>query len=380
MPERITVLELRAMTDDPTSEISTPNIPGPDDVTSDWLTDCLRQAGHTDAEVRGFESTRIGTGQIGMCVRYALDVGGGDESTPTSLVGKFASDDPTSRHTGVMLRNYIKEVCFYRELQQRLTISTPRCYYAEIEGQGPEFALLLEDLAPGEQGDQLAGCSPDTARAAVLELVGLHAPSWCDERLRGIEWLGEPSAPLIQLGRAMYQAQLPGFIARYGSRLETDETEIIEQVATSTAAPFEMLPTPFSLVHVDYRLDNLLIDRQRNPPKISAVDWQSITLGSPLSDVAYFLGAGLVPEVRRDAEQNIVRAYHTALESAGIAGYEWQDCWNDYRRGTFSGFAVTIIASMMVEQTDRGDEMFVAMARRHSRHALDLGAQEFLTA
>ena len=30
---------------------------------------------------------------------------------------------------------------------------------------------------------------------------------------------------------------------------------------------------------------------------IAVVDWQSITLGSPLSDVAYFLGAGLLPQV-----------------------------------------------------------------------------------
>jgi len=365
------------MTESANSE--TPTILGPQDVTAAWLTGCLQRSGHTDAVVRSFESTRIGTGQIGMCVRYDLDLDGGDESTPVSLVGKFASDDPTSRHTGVMLGNYIKEVCFYRELQHRLTISTPRCYYAEIEGQGPEFALLLEDLAPGEQGDQLAGCTPAVARAAVLELVGLHAPSWCDEGLRNTEWIGEPSEPRIALGRAMYQAQLPGFVERYGPRLEADEVEIIEQVAASTGAPFELLGSPYSLVHVDYRLDNLLIDSRSDPPKISAVDWQSITLGNPLSDVAYFLGAGLLPEVRRDVEHEIVRAYHAALESAGVSGYAWQDCWNDYRRSTFSGFAVTVIASMMVQQTERGDDMFVAMARRHSRHALDLGAQEFLS-
>jgi hypothetical protein len=367
------------MTDNPAPPIATHDIPTAENVTSGWLTGCLQKAGHTTAVVRGFQSERIGTGQIGMCVRYELDIVGGDASTPTSLVGKFASDDPTSRHTGVQLGNYIKEVCFYRELQHRLTISTPRCYYAEIVGQGPEFALLLEDLAPGEQGDQLVGCTTDVARAAVLELVGLHAPSWRDDDLRGSEWLGEPSAPMIALGRAMYQAQLPGFIDRYGPSLEPDEAEIIEQVASSSAAPFEPLPDPFSLVHVDYRLDNLLIDSRPHPPKISAVDWQSITLGSPLSDVAYFLGAGLVPEARRLGEQDIVRAYHAALEPAGVNGYAWQDCWNDYRRGTFSGFAVTVIASMMVQQTQRGDEMFTAMARRHSRHALDLEAQEFLS-
>jgi hypothetical protein len=97
-----------------------------------------------------------------------------------------------------------------------------------------------------------------------------------------------------------------------------------------------------------------------------------------LSDVAYFLGAGMLPEARRPVEGAIVEAYHAALRGAGVTGYEWDDCWNDYRRGTFAGFAVTVVASMLVQQTARGDEMFTVMARRHSRHALDLGAGEFL--
>jgi aminoglycoside phosphotransferase (APT) family kinase protein len=216
------------------------------------------------------------------------------------------------------------------------------------------------------------------ARAAVLELVGLHAPSWCDETLRGIDWLGEPSDMTVEIGRMLYAGQLPGFLERYGARLASDEAAIIARVAESKRAPFELLGDPFALVHIDYRLDNLLIDESVEPMRISVVDWQSVTLGHPLSDVAYFLGAGLVPEERRDAEKEIVRAYHEAIEKAGVADYGWDRCWNDYRRGAFAGFAVTVIASMMVEQTERGDEMFVAMARRHSRHALDLGADEFL--
>jgi hypothetical protein len=31
-----------------------------------------------------------------------------------------------------------------------------------------------------------------------------------------------------------------------------------------------------------------------------------------------------------------------------------------------------------VARTDRGDTMFTTMARRHARHAIDLGAEEFL--
>jgi hypothetical protein len=353
-------------------------IPSWDSITASWLTDRLHEAGHTGVAVRSFTRTQIGTGQIGKCIRFELDLEGEDPEAPRTLVGKFPSDDPTSRATGVALRNYIKEVSFYRQMQKRLTISTPRCYYARIEGEGPNFALLLADLSPAKQGDQLAGCSVDVARAAVLELVGLHAPSWCDDTLRAIDWIGAPDRAGADTTRMLYGAQLPGFLARYGSKLATDEIEIIEQVAESSSVPFETLQSPFSLIHIDYRLDNLLIDESARPMKISVVDWQSITLGSPLSDVAYFLGAGLVSEDRRRAEVGIVRAYHGALQAAGIDDYPWTRCWNDYRRGAFAGFAVTVIASMLVQQTQRGDEMFVTMARRHARHALDVGAREFL--
>lgn len=353
-------------------------LPTAETIDAAWLTERLREAGHASVTVSGISRERIGTGQVGMCVRYTLDLEGADESTPRTLVGKFASDDPTSRQTGILLKNYIKEVSFYRELAGRLSIRTPRCYYADIVGEGPDFVLLLEDMAPAEQGDQLAGCSPEIARAAVLELVGLHAPSWRDETLRGPEWLGEPSDTSVQMGRMLYKANLPGFLERYGPRLAADEAAIIEAAAESKGPPFQLLGEAWSLVHIDYRLDNLLIDHTQAPPAVSVVDWQSVTIGSPLSDVAYFLGAGLLPEDRRGAEEEIVRSYHEALGRAGVSGYAWEACWQDYRRGAFSGFAVTIIASMMVQQTERGDEMFVAMARRHARHALDLGAGDLL--
>lgn len=353
-------------------------IPTPEKIDAAFLTRILRKADYPSAEVKDFTAEQIGTGQIGKCIRYSLELADVDPKTPRSLVGKFPSDDLKSRATGVQLRNYLKEVSFYRELQSRLEISTPRCYYAEIVGEGPEFALFLEDLSPAEQGDQLGGCSSEIAREAVLELVGLHAPSWCDASLRGIDWLGEPDSTTIQIVRMLYSTNLPGFLERYGDFLDTDQRGIIERVGAAESGAFRLLSEPFSLIHVDYRLDNLLIDTSVVPPRVTAVDWQSITLGSPLADVAYFMGAGLLADDRRTIEHELVREYHDALARAGISDYPWKDCWNDYRRGAFAGFGVTVIASMLVGQTDRGDEMFTAMARRHSRHALDLDAAEFL--
>jgi hypothetical protein len=218
-------------------------IPRAEDVDREWLTERLRAAGH-DAVVRGFRATRIGTGQIGKCIRFELDLERADAATPSSLVGKFPSDDPLSRATGVQLGNFVKEVSFYCSLQSSVSIRTPRCYYAEIDGQGPDFALLLEDLRPARQGDQLAGCSVAVARAAVHELVGLHAPHWCDAGLRGIPWLGESRPENAAAMRGFYQQLLGPFLGRYGARLERDEAEIIERVGASAAAPlFAPRPT-----------------------------------------------------------------------------------------------------------------------------------------
>jgi len=354
----------------------------PEDITVEWLNTCLSEAGHGDTPITSFAAKPIGTGQLGECVRLTLAgntiTNGG--TAPATLVAKLPSTNPTSRATGVALRSYIKEVRFYQELQHRLSIRTPICYFADIDGEGPDFVLLLEDLAPAVQGDQLGGCSVVEADAAVQQLVGLHAPTWNDASLRDVEWLGVPDPDSIELVRGLYQGQLAAFLDRFGSGLTTDQAGVISALgAAADAPPFSLLPENYSAVHTDYRLDNVLIDSTPATPTVAAVDWQGVRVGQPLSDVAYFLGAGLLAEERRGAERAIVDAYHQRLTEAGVAGYDAATCWDDYRRGTFSGLIVTVIAALLVEQTERGDAMFAAMAERHSQHVLDLDALEFLS-
>lgn len=353
-------------------------IPTPDTIDAAFLTRVLRANGHNEVSVRSFRAERIGTGQLGTCMRYTLELAGGTRDAPRSLVGKFPSDDPLSRATGEQLGNYYREVMFYRELASRLPVAKPRCYFAEVAGRGSDFAILLEDMAPAKQGDQLAGCSVAVARAAVRELVKLHAPTWQDESLRGKDWIEERTAEKGSEWREMYRASLAPFLARFGSRLADDEREIIAAVADSKGPPFAYPAEPWALVHIDFRLDNLLIDESVTPPRVAVVDWQSVVLQSPLSDLAYFLGASLLPEVRRPVERELVREYHDGLVAAGVRGYDFARCWDDYRRGAFAGFSVTVIASVIVQETARGNEMFTVMARRHSRHALDLASAEFL--
>ena len=249
-----------------------------------------------------------------------------------------------------------------------------------VSGDGPEFVLLLEDMQPAQQGDQLAGCDPGLARAAVVQLVGLHGPTWCDDSLKEAAWLslGDPAEVNVMLGM-FYRGVLGDFVDRYRDGLSPQETALLEHVGNATTLPFSPPPTEtFCIVHQDYRLDNLLIDDRRTPPAITAVDWQSPALGGPLTDVAYFLGASLRPEDRRAAEVDIVRAYHDALRAFGITDFGWSECWEEYRRASLHGLVVAVLAAMGAERTERGDELIAAMVHRHSAHAFDAAAVEFL--
>lgn len=353
-------------------------IPTPTSISADWFNQCFAEQGLA-ARVASFTQVQIGTGQIGQCWRYEFEFSATDERVPASLVGKFSSADATSRATGVQLQNFLKEVRFYQELQSQLSIRTPRCFFAEIIDEGPDFFLLLEDLAPAEQGNQLLGCSARVARSALSQLVGLHAPSWCDESLRRHSWLLDESRTDRNATFALYRAQLPAFMDYYSEHLASDEMAIIERLGEADSTPLNAeFPDVFALIHVDYRLDNLLIFESEHRCEVAAVDWQSVTLGAPLNDVAYFLGAGLIPGERKAVEKELVRSYYDALLAKGVSHFSWQDCWTAYRRGVYAGFAVTVIASCLVQHTERGDQMFTTMARRHARHALDLGAEEFL--
>ena len=352
-------------------------LPSLDTLTVDFLNHVMIENG-IDAEITNFTTERIGTGQVGQCHRISLDYNAkADSSAPQTLIGKWPSDDKNSRETGVWLGNYLKEVRFYQRLYRQLDIRTPHCYFADIEDeQRAESLLLLEDMAPAQQGDQLLGCSPEIAESAVLELVGLHGPTWNHQDLCAQPWLNDTSAERVELGRSLYAQNLQPFLDRYGDAFSKDEKEVIAAVPRYQNQLSAALPQPYSAIHIDYRLDNLLI--ANDTQQVTAVDWQSVTLGAPMNDVAYFLGGGMLREQRQAHDQKIVRNYYDRLiEVYNIQDYAWDDCWNGYRFGVFSGIIVAVIAAILVERTERGDEMFIAMAKRAAEQAIDNNSLEF---
>ena len=348
-------------------------------LTAGWVTDALRSAGVIEGvAVTAVDQTPVGTGQMCDSVRLRLTYDGPTDG-PATVIAKLPAADETSRATALSLRSYENEVRFYQQLAPELPIRTPHVFHADIDVVTASFILLLEDMAPAGQGDQLLGCSPEVAKVAVDELVRLHAPRWDDPTLAEMEWLHRDRAE----GQQFMLMMLPIFWDGFRERYAADLGQVIHQAGDALFADLEAYLTadtePWSIVHGDYRLDNLLFDPTPGGVPITVVDWQTVTHGPALNDVAYFIGAGLVRDHRVSVEQELVRGYHSGLVAAGVTGYDWDRCWRDYRRGTWAGLIMAIAASMLVERTDRGDQMFLTMAERHARHALDLDAASVIS-
>lgn len=343
-------------------DLAVSSFPEQQNVTPEWLADALGIKATPLVEQRS-----IGTGQVGENIRYTLTWPAGVDG-PSTVVGKFPSPDMTSRETAEATGSYVKEVGFYRDLQASVTIPTPTILALHEDLENNRFLLLMEDISPAEQGDQLTGCSVQEATLAVDALVGLHAPRWDDQTLLELEWVSGRTPERGVETAGLYAMVFPGFVERYGERLGQGVVELGERLGGVVASWFSSFKTPQTLIHGDYRLDNMLFGTSPAAP-LTVVDWQTAAVGHGPADLAYFLGAGLLPDVRRQVETDLVARYGEAMRSAGVSVAD-DVIEHDYVIGAASGYLMAVIASMIVGRTDRGDEMFCVMAERHADQML----------
>ncbi len=345
-----------------------PVLKQPEELTAEWLGAALGTG-----PVGAFEVEPVGTGQMSESRRVRIDYARDADSGPVSVVLKTASADETSRSTGMSLGVYDREVRFYRELAPRIGGPLPACHLAEIDPDG-WFTLLLEDVAPAVQGDQIVGCSVADARLAMHELAKLHAPVFADPQLGATPWLNQGNV----LNQALLSQLLPAFLTQYGERVGPDHAEVCRRFVASLDGWYADRRPPLGLVHGDYRLDNMLFGDEDAPRRFVAVDWQTVGWGPVMTDAAYFLGGSLPPEERRLHEQTLVREYWEALHAHGVRGFDWEDCWQGYRRQVFLGLVMTVAPAMIVQRTERGDDMFLTSLARYAQQALDLESLELL--
>jgi len=344
----------------------------PTDVTPRWVASVL------GTDVRSVDVTPIGTGQTGATYRLAVRYGTDQPSLPDSFAVKLSSQDDAVRDRVAL--GYRSEHAFYTEVADVVRVPIPRHFHCEISSDGGDFVLVLADMAPAVQGDQIAGCAVEEARLAVRALAGLHGPTWCDPRWPEFEGLVMSAATedaMRGLGEvAVLAAGMT--LDRLGSRMTDEDRDTITE-AMSLVAPWLMATRDrFALMHGDYRLDNLLFTPDRR--HVTVVDWQTLGVGLPARDLAYFTGTSLTPELRSVVERDLVAAYFAELSGYGVGDYRLETCWDDYRVGMIQVPFLSVLGCAFSVSTERGDDMMLVMMHRGCQAIRDLGSLEAVRA
>ncbi len=344
-------------------------------VTAGWLDRILRSSGIlAGARIRDFEIEKLGEGEgfMGETARLHLAYAGSGEVGLPSVVLKIPTSDRKLRAAGEALGIYERESFFYQQLAGQMPVRVPRCYFTAMDARpfgspeqdavslerleqfprwglaalvaaGPwlarisrrRYVLLLEDLAPARLGNQVTETSEEDIRGAIASLARIHAHAWENPAVENVPWL-HPIDSTTKMNEYLVARQRPHFeelfaaaIPEYGKPHMDWLEENIGAIQRRLAKP------PCTLLHGDYRLDNLFFDDTAADSLAIVSDWQVPSWGRGVCDLAYFLSGTLEADLPVEAAFPHVDFYHEQIRKLRSIRYDREECRRDYVRALY---------------------------------------------
>lgn len=347
-----------------------------EEMTAGWLTSVLDDAGLSEGtKVVDVEVEPVGGGLMARMLRVQLTYDGETEA-PASVVVKLPTDDQGSLGLALAMSMYELEVRFYRDIAPMVKdMSVPSCYLAEVDEQSGLFTLVLEDLSGRTKpGDVLTASTLDECASALGELVKFQGPLWNSSKVAALDWLADPRRTLGVFDSL--PAGLEPFIERFGHGLDPEHVKLFESTLPHAGTWVRSWQAPTVVQHGDLRSDNILFGTNSDAPPATVIDFQTVRLGPPGLDAAYFLGSSLPTETRRSEERDLIADYHQGLLSCGVENFDFDACWSKYREGAMYGVFLFVGMASQVESTERGDRVIIDQIRRYADMAVDLDAPQ----
>jgi aminoglycoside phosphotransferase (APT) family kinase protein len=138
-----------------------------------------------------------------------------------------------------------------------------------------KHGVVLDRSFPPEEQADTALCRRLSLNT-VDTLAQVHAVDW---RAAGLEGLGHPEGFLAR--------QVHGWIERY-ARARTEDVPAPERLTAWLADHIPYSPAP-TLIHNDFKLNNMVLSRRDLAEPAGVLDWEMATVGDPLLDLAIFL-------------------------------------------------------------------------------------------
>jgi aminoglycoside phosphotransferase (APT) family kinase protein len=144
----------------------------------------------------------------------------------------------------------------------------------------PGVVLRSEPPLPAAPPPMMAGL----AHAAVTNLAAIHA---LDMDAAGLAELGKPAGYVAR--------QVHGWARRYAAARTQPQRDLEAALAWLDSHQRADSPAAATLIHNDYKHDNLLVEADDWTRIVAVLDWEMATLGDPLMDLGTMLGYWLEP-------------------------------------------------------------------------------------
>lgn len=211
---------------------------------------------------------------------------------------------------------------FHRAVGMRAAGSVAALLGGLVDPQDETGVLVVEDIAPAEQGDVLAGCTDRQALAAVRSLARVHAVS---RTAAGEEHADDAPRWEPRVTTAgEWEARIAAAAARFPQVLTSGLVDRLHRLSRMVEPAVESLQRSGARwIHGDAHLDNVLFR-----PDGSAVllDWSGAAVGPAAIDLARLLTEGVNVGARSELATDLIAVYAKELEGGGaeaLIGDPW---------------------------------------------------------
>jgi hypothetical protein len=297
-------------------------------------------------------------------------------TAPQSLIAKLPTADTELHERAAVFQPGLKENWFYRVAAPSSPICVPRCYYNALDAATGQSILLLEDLASAPSGNQRIGATLPQAKVALESAARLHAYWWADTTRLEIQELtnllpatGVDEQKLVQ---ELYDRAWPQFLSQGIVAIPDEVRHFGTAIVGRMNVIDKLIDRPDkTLVHGDYRLENIHFGQRDGEAACWVIDWEDVFWGSGLIDVSWFLG-GCLPVEQSHQEISLLHEYHQILLEQDVVSYSWAQCYEDYRHVMCSNFVQGVLSATLDEAADELDrerarvigQRFVAAVQR----------------
>ena len=252
---------------------------------------------------------------------------GGDG--PGTVILKWPIDVPHQRGMADAMNVYEREARFYSDLEPRSELRAARVHAAMIADDKSMSMIVMEDLSALRQADRFDGVTWDEAVTAVRALARFHA-GWQDS-----PELEEISEVWYSLSNPLYNVILPQFVdagwepcqRHRPDMLSPDLIAFGNDWSALLPAMQQHLTTAPTLIHADWRADNMFID---DDGEIVVIDFQLTGVGNGAYDLGYFVSQSVEREVRGGRERELVQVYVDELAANGVER-DAEQVWFDFQ-------------------------------------------------